>query len=157
MTSIDYNVVFSRLFSRIQAYNFATMSKEQLVDFLNEWLHSAASKPHVRRLFSSFSMDDEIKQLVYEMKYPLDEESDRDFVIEILSIGTAIQWLEPQIKSITHISQLFASKEEKFYSQSAHLSELRSLCTDFQTEQRRLIADRSALLNVYIGDDNNEG
>lgn len=157
MTSIDYNVVFSRLFARIQAYNFATMSKEQVVDFLNEWLHSAASKPHVRRLFSSFSMDDEIKQLTYEMKYPLDEESDRDFVVEILSIGTAVQWLEPQINSITHIAQLFASKEEKYYSQSAHLSELRNLHSEFLTEQRRLIADRSALLNTYVGDDPNEG
>ena len=45
---------------------------------------------------------------------------------------------------------MFGSKEEKFYSQSQHLSELRGLVNDSRKQQRRMIADRGYAWNSYL-------
>jgi hypothetical protein len=84
------------------------------------------------------------------MKYSIDEFTDEEFVIEVLALGTAIAWLEPKINSLTNVAQFFGSKEEKFYSQSAHLSELKGLLSDLKKQQRRMIADRGYVWNTYV-------
>ena len=150
MASLKYNKVYSRLFTKIEAYDFIELSEDTLNEFLCNWLHSATANPYVRRLFKSFSVDDEIQIITYEMKYPIDELTDEEFIIEVLSFGVAISWLEPKVNSITNIAQMFGSKDEKWYSQSAHLSELRGLLDDFRKRQRRMIADRGYAWNTYL-------
>lgn len=150
MTSLDYNKIYSRLFSRIEAYDFISLPEDNLNDLLCNWFHSSSANPYVRRLFSNFNVDDEIQQIAYEMKYSVDEYSDEEFVIEILSIGMAIAWLEPKVHSMTNIAQMYGSKEEKFFSQSAHIAELRGLVSDLKKQQRRIIADRGYAWNTYL-------
>lgn len=113
MTSLNYNKIYSRLFTKIEAYDFIDLSEETLNEFLCNWVHSAAANPYVRKLFSTVVFNDEIEELSYEMKYTVDEESDKEFVIEVLSLGVAINWLNPKINSITNINQFFGSKDEK--------------------------------------------
>lgn len=113
MASLKYNKVYSRLFTKIEAYDFIELSEDTLNEFLCNWLHSATANPYVRRLFKSFSVDDEIQTITYEMKYSIDELTDEEFVTEILTFGVAISWLEPKVNSITNISQMFGSKDEK--------------------------------------------
>jgi len=150
MASIKYDKIYSRLFTKIEAYDFIELSKDMLNEFLCNWLHSATANPYVRRLFKSFSADDEIQVITYEMKYSIDELTDEEFVIEVLTFGVAISWLEPKVNSITNIAQMFGSKDERFFSQSQHLSELRGLLYDFQKRQRRMIADRGYAWNTYL-------
>ena len=150
MASLDYNKIYSRLFSKIEAYDFIELPEDELNDFLCNWIHSASANPYVRRLFKSFNLDDEILEISYEMKYSVDEFSDEEFITEILTLGVVIAWLEPKINSINNIAQMFASKEEKFYSQSQHLSELRGLVNDSRKQQRRMIADRGYAWNSYL-------
>lgn len=150
MASLNYDDIYSSLFTKIEAYDFIDLSEEELDEFLCNWLRSAATNPYVRKLFSTVVFDDEISELNYEMKYVVDEESDRDFVIEVLSLGMAINWLKPKIHSITNITQFFGSKDEKWYSQASHLSELRGLLDDFKKQQRRMIADRGYIWNSYL-------
>ena len=150
MASLDYNKIYSRLFSKIEAYDFVELTEDELNDFLCNWIHSASANPYVRRLFKSFSLDDEILTISYEMKYSVDEFSDEEFITEILTFGVVVAWLEPKINSINNIAQMFGSKEEKFYSQSQHLSELRNLVNDAKKQQRRMIADRGYAWNSYL-------
>lgn len=150
MASLDYNKIYSRLFSKIEAYDFIELPEDELNDFLCNWLHSASANPYVRRLFNSFNLDDEILTISYEMKYSVDEFSDEEFITEILTFGVVVAWLEPKINSINNIAQMFGSKEEKFYSQSQHLSELRNLVNDAKKQQRRMIADRGYAWNSYL-------
>ena len=150
MASLAYSDIYSSLFTKIEAYDFVDLSEEELNEFLCNWLRSATANPYVRKLFSTVIFDDEICELNYEMKYVVDEESDRDFVIEVLSLGMAINWLKPKIHSITNITQFFGSKDEKWYSQASHLSELRGLLDDFKKQQRRMIADRGYIWNSYL-------
>ena len=150
MASLNYSDIYSSLFTKIEAYDFIDLSEETLNEFLCNWLHSATMTPYVRKLFKTVVFDDEIAELSYEMKYIVDEESDKEFVIEVLSLGMAINWLKPKISSITNINQFFGSKDEKFFSQSQHLSELRALLNDFKKQQRRMIADRGYIWNSYL-------
>ena len=150
MASLDYNKIYSRLFSKIEAYDFIELPEDELNDFLCNWLHSASANPYVRRLFKSFNLDDEILEISYEMKYSVDEFSDEEFIIEVLTFGVVVAWLEPKINSINNIAQMFGSKEEKFYSQSQHISELRNLVNDAKKQQRRMIADRGYAWNSYL-------
>lgn len=150
MTSLNYNEVFSIFYSRVEAYDFLSLKNDEVNEFLCSWIRSVISKPYIRRLFTSISIDDEIQVLSYELKYSVDEDSDRYFVTEILGLGIAIQWLEPKINSTMNIAQMFGSKEEKFFSQSQHLKELRDLKESLHHEQRSMIRDRGYAWNSYL-------
>lgn len=150
MTSLTYNQIYSRLFSKIEAYDFIELLEDDLNELLCDWIHSASANPYVRRLFKTFVLDDELQEISYEMKYSVDDFSDEEFVIEILTLGVVMAWLEPKINSINNIAQMFGSKEEKFYSQSAHLSELQNLLNNCKKKQRRMIADRGYAWNTYL-------
>lgn len=150
MTSLNYNTIYSRLFSKIEAYDFIELSEDDLNGLLCDWIHSASANPYVRRLFKTFSLDDEIQEISYEIKYSVDDSADVEFITEILTLGVVIAWLEPKINSINNIAQMFGSKEEKFYSQSAHLSELQNLLNSCKKQQRRMIADRGYAWNSYL-------
>ena len=154
MTSLSYQNFNSRFFSKVQAYDILDLTEIQLTGFMTNWLHSAFSKPYIRRLFSSFIMDDEIQEVQFEMKYVVDEFSDIDFIYEIISIGMIIEWLEPKINSVQNIMQMYGSKEEKFYAQANHLNQLQSLKDSLYQSQRRMIADRGYAWNKYIDGDN---
>ena len=150
MTSLNYDKIYSRLFSKIEAYDFIEMPEDDLNELLCDWIHSASANPYVRRLFKTFSLDDEVLEISYEMKYSVDEFSDEEFITEIFALGVIVAWLEPKVNSINNIAQMFGSKEEKFYSQSQHISELRGLVNDSVKKQRRMIADRGYAWNTYL-------
>ncbi len=105
----------------------------------------------MRRLFSSSTLDDEIHTFIFTMAYPIEADSDIDFVKDVLAKGMAIAWLEPQVSSKLNISQMItSSKESKFYAQANHLSELRGLLKDLTLDQRKIIRDRGWISNTYL-------
>ena len=94
--------------------------------------------------------DDDFEDISYTMHYTIDADADREFVIEVLSIGVCRAWLEEKILDITNIKQLFSDKNSKWYSQAAHLNELQALYSSLDAEQKRLISDRNSMSNRYI-------
>lgn len=54
---------------------------------LNGYLKSTLSKPMVRRLFTSITSDDDVEEVEYELRDSLDDDSDKDFVEEVLAVG----------------------------------------------------------------------
>ena len=76
MASLSYDEIFSRFYSRVEAYDFLNLSDVQIADYLNEWLRGAIAKPFVRRNYNSLKLDNEIQTLTYEVSHSVDEESD---------------------------------------------------------------------------------
>jgi hypothetical protein len=150
MTSINYKEIYSLFYTKASAYDFLDLYDAEIYNFLCNWLHSSCSKPYVRRLFSKLSFDDEILNLSFELKYSVDEDYDKEFVMDLLSSGILLCWLEPKINSIENILQVYGSSEEKFYSQSSHLKELKDLKDGLKKEQRQMIADRAGAWNTYL-------
>ena len=120
-------------------------------ELLNGYLRSTASKPMVRRLFTSFVMDDDVEEIEYELKEILDEDSDRDFVEEVMATGMIECWASPRYHSTLLTNQLLTNSEQRYYSQSAHLAEVKELYLKSQNDLRKLIRDRAYSLAVING------
>lgn len=151
MITSEYNNIFSRFMMRITDYKFANMDESLAGEMMQGWLKSALSRPMVRRLFSTIMADDDVEEIEYELMEPLDDLSDQDFVEEMLAVGMTIAWLSPQYHSVLNTSQVFSNSEQKFYSQSQHMSELKAMYEKSQTDLRKLIRDRSYSLAVING------
>lgn len=150
MASIAYGEIYSKFYARVNDYKLATMPEDQWNEVAYSWLHSVASKSSVRRLFSSLSLDDEIQIMTYDLKMSVDDETDEEFVKEVFSLGMIEVWVEPQLYNPLNTRQMFGSNQEKFYSQSAHSSELRNLYSNAESKLNRLISDRNATWNSYL-------
>lgn len=150
MITIEFTDVFDVFHDKVDAYDFLDLSNDEIENFEKSWLRTAGSKPYVRRLFSTYNMDSDNETVSFEMSYAIDDDTDKDFVIEILALGMCVEWLNPKVNSLDNIFQVFGSKEEKFYSQSQHLKEIRALRDSWKNEQRKLIRDRGYMYNSYI-------
>lgn len=164
MATLNYSEVFSRFYSKVEAYDLFEegISEETRNEFLCSYLHSSVSEPYTHRLFSEVVMTDSHIEIVddepvfvdgtieFTMKYPTDEDSDNDFMAEILGCGMALAWVEPKVASLPHIRHMIGTSNEKYYSQAAHLSELRSFAEDLNTKQRKMIRDRGSANNRYL-------
>lgn len=148
--TLSYDDIFSSFLGYVTDFDLAGVDEQDAGDMMSEWLKRAYSKPYVRRLFSSSSLDDGMQELTFEMEFKFDDESDKDFVTDVLSKGMVIEWLQPQVKSKLLTAQMFGGKEQKFYAQSTHLSEVRALLEDTILEQRGMIRDRGYINNSYL-------
>lgn len=145
---LSYSTLFSRVLNKINDQKELSLDENDLLEIYTERLHSVVGKPRVRRLFSSLSLDDEIQEMTFTLNNSVDEESDKDFVLEILSLGMAIEWLQPQVDSIIHTSVMIGGKEEKKLLDN-HKNMIERL-DSMKKEQNKMIRDYGYMYNSYI-------
>ena len=145
---LSYSTLFSRVLNKINDPKELSLDENDLLEIYTERLHSVVGKPRVRRLFSSLSLDDEIQEMTFTLNNSVDEESDKDFVLEILSLGMAIEWLQPQVDSVIHTSVLIGGKEEKKLLDN-HKNMIDRL-DSMKKEQNKMIRDYGYMYNSYI-------
>ena len=152
MPSIDYRQVYSRFFTKVQAYDFIydKIDDQTIEQLLCSWLHSSIAQPFIRRLFKTVKLDDDTYSITFEMKYSIDDDSDIEFIEQILADEMIVGWIKPKIHSINTVVQHFSNSEAKFYSQSQHLEQLLSLYSSLKAQVKSLIADRSSTNNIYL-------
>lgn len=148
MTSISYEEIFSSFLGNVTDYNLASLSATDAFELMTEYLHKTIADPYVKHIFTEVTLDDEIQLLSYTLS---NDEDNEDFVITAISKWMVYEWLHKQVKSVTNITQMFGNKEQKYYSQSQHLSELRSLESDSYREARFFIQNRGYIDNSYLG------
>lgn len=153
MATVSYEKIYSQFLSKITDYNLIASDDQDVYEILRDLLYSATAKPYILKLFDEFMLDDEVIQLTYSLKHVINEaDEDMRFVIEVIAMGMVIEWLEPQVNSVLNTLQMFSGKEEKFYSQSNHLSELKDLLKQSEIKQRKLIRDRGYISNTYLSE-----
>ena len=145
---LSYSTLFSRVLNKINDPKELSLDENDLLEIYTERLHSVVGKPRVRRLFSSISLDDEIQEMTFTLNNSVDEESDKDFVLEILSLGMTIEWLQPQVDSIMHTSVMIGGKEEKKLLDN-HKNMIDRL-DSMKTELNKRIRDYGYIYNSYI-------
>ena len=145
---LSYSTLFSRVLNKINDQKELSLDESDLFEIYTERLHSVVGKPRVRRLFSSISLDDEIQEMTFTLNNSVDEESDKDFVLEILSLGMAIEWLQPQVDSVIHTSVMIGGKEEKKLLDN-HKNMIDRL-DSMKKEQNKMIRDYGYMYNSYI-------
>ena len=145
---LSYSTLFSRVLNKINDPKELSLDENDLLEIYTERLHSVVGKPRVRRLFSSIALDDEIQEMTFTLNNSVDEESDKDFVLEILSLGMAIEWLQPQVDSVIHTSVMIGGKEEKRVLDN-HKNMIERL-DSMKKEQNKMIRDYGYMYNSYI-------
>ena len=145
---LSYSTLFSRVLNKINDQKELSLDENDLLEIYTERLHSVVGKPRVRRLFSTLTLDDEIQEMTFTLNNSVDEESDKDFVLEILSLGMAIEWLQPQVDSVIHTSVMIGGKEEKKLLDN-HKNMIDRL-DSMKKEQNKMIRDYGYMYNSYI-------
>ena len=128
-----YDAIYNIAASKITDPEIALLSSDDLEEIFHDYLISAISQ--FRKCKSDLSdRDDEIRQFNADL---LDVEK------EILAILVVRQWLQPQLYSALLTKQVFSDKEQKYYSQAQHISELRALDETLKLEAQKLSRDYS--------------
>jgi hypothetical protein len=145
----SYDKLFSRVLNKINDPKELSLNRDDLVEIYVERLHSVVGKPRIRRCFSSISLSDEIQELSFVLNNSVDEYSDEEFVIELLTLGMVIEWLQPQVDSILHTSIMIGGKEEKKLLDN-HKNMIERL-DSMKKELHKMIRDYGYMYNSYIG------
>ena len=86
MTS-EFENIYSRFYLRVKDYDMSGLTERLVREMLLGYMKGVISKPYVRKLFSYITIDEDIEEIEYELREPLDEDSDMNFVEEVISLG----------------------------------------------------------------------
>lgn len=151
MTSA-YEDIYSRFYLRVEDYNIVGLEEKLVKEMMNGWLRATLSNAYVRRLFETLTIDDDVEELEYTMKFPVSDSEDQDFVEEVLAIGMVAQWLSPKYHSTLNTAQFFSNSDQKYYSQANHMAELKDMYHRAKNDLRKMIRDRGYINNSYIAE-----
>lgn len=113
MISCSYATIFSRFHGKITDPKLASLDENDLLEYENEWLHTAMGNAYLMDIFNSFDADDDIQEMTFELKNSVNDFSDKEYVIRLFSLAMTINWLEPQVNSILYTAPMIGGKEEK--------------------------------------------
>lgn len=137
----SYEEIYNLASNKITDPEIALLSQEDIEELFHGYLISAIHK--FRKCKNDLSnRDDELRQFNVDL---LDVEK------EILAILVAREWLQPQLYSALLTKQVFSDKEQKYYSQSSHISELRALDETLKIEAQKLSRDYTYGSSEYLG------
>lgn len=123
-----YEKIYDRFSQKITDFNLAEVDDYSLDKMLLGWLNS--SIVNVRKREHDLSLRDDKAQEF--------QEDLSDLEIELLALGMKLAWIDQYLNSTELVLQFIGGKEEKYYSQSAHIAELRGLRKDTLREMNSL-------------------
>ena len=137
----SYEEIYNLAANKITDPDIALLLPEDIEELFHGYLISAI--PKFRKCKNDLSnRDDELRQFNVDL---LDVEK------EILAILVVREWLQPQLYSALLTKQVFSDKEQKYYSQSSHISELRALDETLKIEAQKLSRDYTYGSLEYLG------
>lgn len=137
----SYEEIYNLAANKITDPEIALLLSEDIEELFHGYLISAI--PKFRKCKNDLSnRDDELRQFNVDL---LDVEK------EILAILVVREWLQPQLYSSLLTKQVFSDKEQKYYSQSSHLSELRALDETLKIDAQKLSRDYTYGNLEYLG------
>ena len=135
-----YETIYNRALSKLEDPTLAMLPEEDLENMLHGYLMSAIAK-HRKCEHDLSDRDEELKQFNFDLS---------DLEIEILSILMVREWISQRLNSVTNVMQVFGGKEEKWFSQSSHIKELREMDDRLRLEAQQLSRDYSYIDNDYF-------
>ena len=133
-----YEKIYGRFLNHTTDFSLADLDDHTLSEMLKDWLHSAIVKT---RTSNDLSRDDENEAFKNGLS---------DLDIELLAMGMRLAWLDQRINSTEYTNLFVGGKEEKFYSPSSQLSELRALRADTLREMQQLYTYHTYVNNDYF-------
>ena len=134
-----YEKIYGRFLNHMTDFSFADLDDYTLSEMLKEWLRSAVVKT---RTSSDLSRDDENEVFKNDLS---------DLDVELIAMGMRLAWLDQRINSTEYTNLFVGGKEEKFYSPSSQLAEIRALRADTLREMQQLYTYDTYVNNDYFG------
>lgn len=138
MTS--YEIVYSRCLAKLEDPTLLQIPEEDLECLLHDYMLSAIAK-HRKCEHDLSDRDDELRQFNSDLT---------DLEIEILAILMLREWISVRLHSVTNVLQVFSGKETKWFSQAAHIAELRAMDEALRLEAQQLSRDWTYANNDYF-------
>lgn len=135
-----YEKVYNRFLQKITDFNLMELDDYTLNDMLKGWLSSAIVNTRKREHDLSLR-DDEVQEFSEDLS---------ELEIELLALGMKLAWIDQSLNSTELTLMMIGGKEEKYYSQASHLSELRGLRTDTMLEMQKLHNYNTYINNSYF-------
>ena len=151
MASIYYDEIFEQFLGEVTDHNLVKLVDADADELMVGWLKKAISDPMIKKQFSSFKNDKQIQEITYELKNSEDEESDKDFVVELIAKQMVYVWANAMLKKDENLSNFFGSKEQKFYSPAQFMTALNEVVRDSKNDVRQMVGDRGISVNSYLG------
>lgn len=124
----SYEKIYDRFSQKITDFNLVEIDDNSLDEMLYSWLNTALVK--TRKCQHDLSQRDEDLQIF--------KEDLSDLEIELLAMGMLDAWTSQYLNSTENVLQFIGGKEEKFYSQSTHIAEIRAMKEENLREMNRL-------------------
>lgn len=135
-----YEKIYNKFLQKITDFNLAEVDDYSFDEMMNGWLNSAVIR--VRKCQHDLSKrDDELQEF---------EEDLSDLEVELLALGMVDAWVSPYLNSTELVAQFIGGKEEKYYSQAAHIKELRDIKESNLLEMNRLHNYNTYLTSSYF-------
>lgn len=133
-----YEKIYGHFLNSVSDFNLAELDDHTLNEMLKDWLHKAIVRA---RTSSDLSRNDESEMFNEELS---------DLDVALLSLGMKLAWLDQTLSSTELTLQFVGGKEEKWFSQAAHISELRGLREDTKLEIQKLHSYNTYVNNSYF-------
>ena len=138
MTS--YEVLYNRCLQKLEDSTLIQLPEEDLEEMLHGYLLSAIAK-HRKCEHDLSDRDEELKRFNSDLS---------DLEVETISILMLREWIGQRLHSVTNVMQVFSGKETKWFSQAAHIAELRELDDRLRLEAQKLSRDYTYTNNSYF-------
>ena len=145
---LPYETVFSRARIKIDDVKELFLEENDLLELNIERLHSIVGDERVINKFSSFAMDDEILQIEFEMKYPVSDFADKEYITELFALGMSIEWLKPQVESRQFTARMLGTKEEK--NMQNNYSKMTERLNSLEHKFSQKLASHGYINNSYL-------
>lgn len=123
-----YEKIYNRFSQKITDFNLSEIDDYSLEEMLLGWLNSSIVR--MRKCQHDLSLrNDEAQEF---------KENLSDLEIELLAMGMLDAWISQYLNSTENVLQFIGGKEEKFYAQSSHIAEIRSIKDENLREMNRL-------------------
>ena len=137
-----YEKIYERFLSKVTDFNLAEIDDYSFDKMMQSWLNSSIVR--MRKCKSDLSLrDNEAQEFAEDLT---------DLEIELLALGMVDAWVTPMLNSTELTLQFVGGKEEKYYSQSQQLAELRNLKKENSLEMNRLHNYFTYTNNSYFED-----
>ena len=123
-----YENVYKRFLQKVKDFNLAELDDHSFDEMMQDWLNSSIVR--TRKCQHNLSLRDDVAQEF--------QEDLSDLEIELLALGMVDAWVTPMLNSTELTLQFIGGKEEKYFSQSQQLAELRNLKKENILEMNRL-------------------
>lgn len=117
-----FQEVYNVFLSNITSYEFLDLTEEELEIDLELHLKKAFSKCVT---FKNIKLDYNLKEFNRELTY---------LEIDIIAKWMVVDWLMPQINTLTLLKQNISSKDFQMYSQANHLKQLLELKKELESD-----------------------